>query len=62
MVAIAASANQNPALVGNGPPQINAPFSNPTYTANRFSVQFLTQKGRVYRLKYLTRWLYLIYE
>ena len=51
-IALAAGFSRNMALIGDGPPVINAPLSDPTMDANGFRVSLPTQSGRVYRLEY----------
>lgn len=52
VVAIAAGRNHNLALIGSGPPRVNALFVNPTRMENQFTVSLLSQSGRVYGLEY----------
>jgi hypothetical protein len=54
VIAIAACASQNLALVGDGPPILGAVMSEPVASTNGFSVSVPTQSGRVYRLEYKT--------
>jgi hypothetical protein len=42
------------ALVGDSPPVLHAPLSDPLYDTNGFSVSVPSQSGRVYRLEYVT--------
>jgi alpha-tubulin suppressor-like RCC1 family protein len=51
-VAIAGGGYHSLALVGNNPPALNAPLSNPVRGANGFSISLPTRSGRVYMLEY----------
>jgi hypothetical protein len=51
-VAVSAGGNYSLALVGDGPPVVKASLSDPTVSANGFSVSVPTQSGRVYALEY----------
>ncbi len=52
VVALSAKGSHNLALIGNGPPVLHAPLSNPKWGTNCFSLSLPTQSGRVYRLEY----------
>ena len=52
VAAIAAGGSHSLALIGDGPPVLHVPLSNPTTSSNGFSVSLPTQSGRVYRLEY----------
>jgi alpha-tubulin suppressor-like RCC1 family protein len=54
VAAISAKDYNNLALLGNAPPTLQAPMSNPAWTPGGFSVSLPTQSGRVYRLEYKT--------
>ncbi len=53
VIAIAAAENFGMALIGNGPPVLNVPLSNPVIRTNGFSFSIPSQSGRVYMLQYL---------
>ena len=52
VAAIAAGGRHSIALVGDGPPVVQALLANPTWDSNGFRVFVPTQSGRVYRLEY----------
>jgi hypothetical protein len=52
VVAIAAGAFHNLALVGNGPPVLNALITNFNLSGGGFSLALPSQCGRVYALEY----------
>lgn len=52
VVAISAREFHTLALIGNSPPVVRAPLSNPLLTTNGFSVSLPTESGWVYRLEY----------
>jgi hypothetical protein len=54
VVAVAAGNNYNLALVGTGPPVVNAIIQNPTFSDSGFGFSLPTQSGRVYALEYKT--------
>lgn len=52
VVAVAGGADHSLALIGDGPPMVQASLSRPTVSTNGFSVSLPTQSGRVYALEY----------
>jgi alpha-tubulin suppressor-like RCC1 family protein len=52
VLAIGAGWHHSLALVGDGLPALHATLSNPTWSADGFSVELPTQSGRVYALEY----------
>lgn len=49
---IAASGNFTLALVGNGPPVLQAQLTNPVLSENGFTISVPSNRGRVYRLEF----------
>ncbi len=52
VVAVSGDSTHNLALIGDGPPELQVPVTNPTWESNRFRVSVPTQSGKVYRLEY----------
>ena len=52
VVSISSGTYQTLALVGDGPPILNAPFSLPVRNDNEFSAEVPTRSGKVYALEY----------
>jgi hypothetical protein len=52
VVAMAAGGAHSLALLGNGPPVLQVPLTNPQRDANGFSITLPTRSGRVYALEY----------
>jgi FG-GAP-like repeat/Regulator of chromosome condensation (RCC1) repeat/Immunoglobulin domain/Immunoglobulin I-set domain len=52
VIAIAAGEYDSLALIGNGPPVMSVPLSNPAVGTNGFTLSLPSQSGRVYVLQY----------